>query len=408
MTPTRARSSRPRVLFDLRWIRSARPDGIGRYALELFRALAESDEGRSYEGLYRDEEIRSAVLGGLEESASFVRAPHGLFSPANAIALTRVLRRRSCRFFVAPNYLGFPAGRAPGTIRIAVVHDLIPWELPEARAGNLRWRVFYRCGFLGHRLLRAPDHLVAVSERTREALVSRFGVERERISVVPGAPSALFQPEGEGDEAVLARIGLRAPYLLYVGRGDRHKNLGRLIEAHRRLPGALRERFPLVIAGTDPGASDPLVRALSGVSDAELAALYRSAAFLVLPSLAEGFGLPLVEAFACGTPALVSRIAPLTEIGGEGARFFDPENVDEIAVGLLAAIEDDARREAMRRAALERARAFTWEKSAGMFAEVLERLDRSSPERREHPLPSAAVPRDARAPRRPRRWPWYN
>jgi glycosyltransferase involved in cell wall biosynthesis len=367
-----APSQKPIVLFDLRWVRSARPDGIGRYALELLRALARGDSARAYTALYRDETIRESLFGDLEGTVSFLRAPHGLFSPAHALALPRVLRREAIRFFVAPNYLGFPPGRTAGTVRIAVVHDLIPWEMPDARGGNLRWQVFYRCAFAGRALLRSYDRLVAVSEKTREALVSRFGQDPERISVVPGAPAPHFTPSGEGDEAHLARLGLRAPFVLYVGRGDRHKNLARLVGAHRRLPVSLRARFPLVLAGTDPGVGDPLVKALARVTDAELAALYRSAEYVVLPSLAEGFGLPLVEAFACGTPALVSRIAPLTEIGGDAARAFDPLNVEEIARVLREALEDDAAREAMRLAAMDRAHAFSWEKSARLFAEILD------------------------------------
>jgi len=367
-----ALSTKPIVLFDLRWVRSARLDGIGRYALELLRALARGDSARGYAALYRDETIRESLFGDLEGTVPFVRVPHGLFSPTNAVALPRILRREAIRFFVAPNYLGFPPGRTPGTVRIAAVHDLIPWEMPDARGGNLKWQAFYRCAFAGRALLRSYDRLVAVSERTREALVSRFGAEAERISVVPGAPARHFTPSGEGDEAHLARLGLRAPFVLFVGRGDRHKNLARLVDAHRRLPGPLRERYPLVLAGTDPGFGDPLVKALARVTDAELAALYRSAAYLVLPSLAEGFGLPLVEAFACGTPALVSRIAPLTEIGDDAARAFDPRNVEEIARVLREALEDAAARETMRLAALKRARSFAWEKSARLFAEMLD------------------------------------
>ncbi|RPJ42364.1 MAG: glycosyltransferase family 1 protein, partial [Candidatus Latescibacterota bacterium] len=286
-----------------------------------------------------------------------------------------LLRRGRFRFYLAPNYLGFPPGRAPGTIRIAVVHDLIPWELPEARAGGLRWRLFYRFPPAGRYLLRtAPDRLVAVSEATRAAIVRRFGGESERIAVVPGAPSPRFGPEGEEDERLLAALGLPRPYLLYVGRKDAHKNLGRLVEAHRALPGPMRRRFPLVIAGADIPAGPGLL-SIPRVDDEVLPSLYRAATLLVLPSLAEGFGLTMVEAFACGTPALASRISPLVEHGGRAARYFDPRDAGEMARVMRETLEDEAALRAMRAAAREQASLFSWEKSASVMKELLRTLD---------------------------------
>jgi len=372
------REALPHLLFDLRWIRSVRLDGIGRYTRELFRHLVAARPRFAITGLYGNDAVRDAHLGDLDGPARLVPAEAGLFSPKNYAYLGKMLRRRSCRWYLTTNYLGFPPRRSAGTIRVAFVHDLIPWEIDAARRGNPRWALFYRCPPAGRFLLRrAPDHLVAVSERTRRAVVSRFGVDEKRISVIHGAPSNSFTPQPDGDDEVLRRLRVRPPYLLFVGRADRYKNIERLVAAHRRLDANLRRRYPLLLVGpnAETAGGDDAIRVASIAEEKDLAALYRSATLLVLPSLLEGFGLPLVEAFACGTPALASRVEPLTEIGSDGARYFDPEDVESMAQTMAEVLADEEGLVELGRRAARRAKMYSWEKSARAMIDLLEQLD---------------------------------
>lgn len=366
----------PVVLFDLRWVRSNRLDGIGRFSLELLQQMSRLSPERVFHALYTDEDVRESLFHTLNSNVRLVRTRHGLFSPLNGYSLSAVIRRLSPGALFSPNYLAFPPISTGRAIHIAVVHDIIPWELREARDGNLRWRLFYSCPPLGRFLLRkSPDHIIAVSEKTADSIASFTGIDPNRISIVPGAPASEFHPEKEGDKEVLAALGVKSPYLLFVGRNDRHKNLGRLLRAYTSLPGALQTRYPLVVAGAAGRKTVPTpnIIPLPAAEGKDLPALYRGAALLLLPSLAEGFGLPVVEAFACGTPALVSDRPPMTDIGGEGARFFDPESVKDIARVIRETLEDPEALALLASKTKECAARFSWEKSARLTLDLIDR-----------------------------------
>ncbi|MFH1277637.1 MAG: glycosyltransferase, partial [Candidatus Eisenbacteria bacterium] len=327
-------------------------------------------------GLYSDPAMADRLRGALPGGARLEPVRTGLFSPRSGRRLDSALRRLACPFYVTPNYLGLPPRRRAGRVRVAVVHDLIPWEIPDARRGNPKWRIFYGLPPVGRRLLTSYDHLVAVSARTAEALGRLFRIGEDRVTVIPGAPASHFTPDSEGDGPRLRRLGVTPPYLLFVGRDDRHKNVARLIESHRRLPESLRAAYPLVLAGEPrrPRIDDRRISVINELDDADLPALYRGARFVVLPSLLEGFGLPVVEAMACGTPLLLSDRAPLDEIAGDAARYFDPEDGESMTRVIGESLRDGPGWEAAATAARRRAGLYSWERSAAALLCLLSRL----------------------------------
>jgi glycosyltransferase involved in cell wall biosynthesis len=231
---------------------------------------------------------------------------------------------------------------------VVTVHDLAILRAPEAFP---RWhRLYGKAGLT--RVLRSADAIVAVSEFTRSEVVELAGVPDERIRVVPNGVDAVFTPDGpraDGD------------YVLAVATLEPRKNLVRAVDAARAAGVAL-----CVVGARGWGGVD--VEGWVGeVPDAELAALYRGAQCVVYPSLYEGFGLPVLEAMACGTPVVTSAGTAMEEVAGGAAVLVDPLSVSAVAAGIDEAI---SRREELVPAGLTRARSFTWERAADAVVEL--------------------------------------
>ena len=201
------------------------------------------------------------------------------------------------------------------------------------------------------RLARAANRVIAVSEFTKAEAVELLGVDPGRVRVIPHGVASPFEPYGPA-------AGGR--YALAVGTLEPRKNLARAVLAAERAGVELRVVGPPGWGGVD-------IDTVGFVDDDELARLYRGAECLVYPSLYEGFGLPVLEAMACGIPVVTSATGATAEVAGDAAVLVDPLDVDAIAAGIREAIE---RREELRAAGLERASQFTWENAARQTVEV--------------------------------------
>jgi glycosyltransferase involved in cell wall biosynthesis len=241
-----------------------------------------------------------------------------------------------------------PTQRAPVRSRVPLVvtiHDLAVLRHPETFN---RWTRAYSRRALP-RVARAAARLIAVSEFTKRELVELLDVPAEKVRVIPNAVGEPFTPEGDTAEG---------DYVLAVATLEPRKNLPRLVEAHRR---AGLNGLPLYVAGAAGWGDVPIegddVRWLGEVRDEELARLYRGARCVAYVSLYEGFGLPVLEAMACGAPVVTARASALEEVADGAAVLVDPLDPDAIAAGLAEAID---RRDELRGRGLERARAFDW------------------------------------------------
>jgi glycosyltransferase involved in cell wall biosynthesis len=302
------------------------------------------------------------------------------YSLAELWRLAAQARRDRVQLFHAPHYVCPPWLSCPA---IVTIHDLIHLRFPGRRGGPLAplyARVMLRLA------VRRAARVIAVSDSTRRDLEDWLGARRERIRVIPNGVTALFRPAAAGAdiEAGLAKLGVAPPYWLFVGNPLPHKNVGRLLEAFAGLPAAAG---PLVLAGVRPAGQPALDRAiqtrglrgrvilLAPVPESALALLYQGATALVIPSLWEGFGLPALEAMACGTPVVASNRGGLPEVVGDAGVLVDPTNVDALRAALYNLAVDLPLRAALRAAGLARARAFSWrhaaEATVGVYREAL-------------------------------------
>ena len=235
---------------------------------------------------------------------------------------------------------------------VLTVHDLAILRAPEVFP---RWhRLYGRVGLV--RVLRAADAIVAVSEFSRDETVELAGVPAERIRVVPHGVDPVFTSEGPRSEG---------DYVLAVATLEPRKNLGRAVEATREAGVELR------VVGARGWGGVEVDGWVGEIPDAKLAALYRGARCVVYASLYEGFGLPVLEAMACGTPVVTSVATAMEEVAGGAAVLVDPLDVASIAGGIRDALD---RRDALVAAGRTRATEFTWERTAdavvGLWSEL--------------------------------------
>jgi glycosyltransferase involved in cell wall biosynthesis len=256
---------------------------------------------------------------------------------------------------------------------VVVIHDISYEDHPEyfnpIEALRMKWSI--------RGSARRAAHVLTLSEFSKQQIVERYRVPPARVTVTPAAASSAFRalPAAAVDET-LARLGVRRPFVVAVGNVQPRKNLELLMRAYARLRRADRIPHDLVLVGQPAfrGSAildtaralgiEAFVRHTGYVAEDDLVALYNGADVFAYPSLYEGFGLPIVEAMACGTPVITSNVTSLPEVAGEAALLVDPKSEDEVAAALDRLLNDPALRAKMRDLGTARSREFTWRRMA--------------------------------------------
>jgi glycosyltransferase involved in cell wall biosynthesis len=341
--------------------------GIGRYVDNLARALV---------SLLAEEE-QLVLLFDPAHSPSLPNQPHventvvpiSPFSIHQQWAIPRLLRRLKADLYHSPYYL---MPYRPGRPTMLTVYDLIPLLFPHHVSTQARLLFRWTMTLA----LRAADRVIAISSATRDDLLAHFSLSAERVLVIPLAADPAFCPRPPTEvEALRQKRRLPDPYILYLGSNKPHKNLSRLVEAWSHIT-QYATHTALVVAGAwDPRYPQSRQRAealglgdtihfLGPVPEDDLPALYAGALAFVFPSLYEGFGLPVLEAMACGTPVACSNTSSLPEIVGDAALTFDPTSADAIAGALTCLLADADLRADRRKRGLRQAATFSWERTA--------------------------------------------
>jgi glycosyltransferase involved in cell wall biosynthesis len=326
--------------------------GIGNYIQGSLGGLAEAAAGEHEIVAFAPTSIRGpdrvrAALAGIDVELRTWRLP---FSHAVRTAWSAAGRPAAERLVGRFDVLHFSDWMYPpqrGGVRATTIHDLVPLHHPE-------WTTPRTRSMHGRKYRNAAatcDVVFVNSAFTGRDVTETLGVSPDRIHVAHPAAKDVFRPDG-------AAADLGTPYVLTVATLEPRKNLQTLIEAHRLLGG---ERLLAVVGaegwGEQPLLDDPRIRRLGYVADDELARLYRGAALVVYPSRFEGFGIPVIEAMACGVPVVASSHPSLDEASGHAAVRADPDDATAIAAAMERAL---AEREALAAAGLEHARGFTW------------------------------------------------
>lgn len=284
-----------------------------------------------------------------------------------------------CLLVLAANRRYAPFCKLP---KVGVVHDLSQYRVGKKYDAL---RMFYLTKVQPY-LGRTFDVLAAISESTKIDVEKFWKVPAKKISIAYNGLNTLASP----DEAILTRLNLNK-YILYVSRIEHPgKNHSRLIEAFEKLPDEIKKDYKLVFAGSD-WTNAEIVRAQAAtsscaerivftgfVSDAELASLYKNASAFVMPSLSEGFGLPLIEAMSCGVPCACSNTSALAEIGKDCALLFNPESPEEIEQAIFKLLSDESLRATLAQKGKLRSKDFDWQKHAKILVSICENLYRKN------------------------------
>jgi glycosyltransferase involved in cell wall biosynthesis len=335
------------------------------------RHLARLDRETTY-FLFCDDSDQATLRDLAENFVPVVESSAG-YSVREHLSIPLQLRRLGADLLHSPHYVVPLLGRRPTVVTIHdCIHLLFPQYLPSRLASRY-------AELMMRKAVERSALVFTVSEASRRDILRFFpATDPDRVEVVPNAidPALLEDPGEEEIERVCERYQIRGRFVLYAGNIKPHKNVERLVEAFARL----RQRsgfddVKLLIIGDEASRYGSLRRSVEAagvrqdvrffgfVPERTLAALYRLASVFAFPSLYEGFGLPPLEAMACGTPVLTSRLSSLPEVVGDAALLVDPYDVDDIASGLARILEDAELRARLVVAGRQRAQHFSWERS---------------------------------------------
>jgi glycosyltransferase involved in cell wall biosynthesis len=351
--------------------------GIARYTHAILDALAALDQSTQYSVLHSRKHTDSLLPG-----PNFRRV--NLWTPSHNRLEKWALSAEIIRLgldvlhttdFIPPLW---------GAKRFVItVHDLNFLHYPQFLTADSR-------RYYNNQITRAvqqADHILSVSEATRQDLIDMLDVPADKITVHPEGVEAAFQPLPENTvNQTLHDLGLTAGYILFVGTLEPRKNIPGLLEAYHKLRGELPDAPPLVLAGRRGWLYDEIfariddlklgehVIWLEGPPQSVMPALYNGAYMLVTPSFYEGFGLPALEAMYCGTPAVVANRSSLPEVVGEAGILVDPDEPDDIAAGISRLLTDSALYDRLCQASLQQAKHFTWQQSAAVIWDVYQHV----------------------------------
>jgi hypothetical protein len=352
--------------------------GIGIYASNLVDGLARLGDGAEYL-LYVSSDSSVPANGHLKAKKAWGSLEDHIRGDFwEQVVLPFELKRSSIDVYHGTN------GRLPllklGTRYVLTIHDLIPALMPYANTRTFR---FYM-DKATRASARAADIVIVPSSSTKKDVVRLLGISSGRIRIIYEGVSDRFRvlDKSECLDYLRREYGINGEFILFVGRLEPRKNLARLLASLKLLVEREQVRTRLVLVGGKTWIQEEIVSMAreNGLSerllfihdakDNDLPILYNGASVFVLPSLYEGFGLPLLEAMACGTPVVASSVSSIPEVAGEAAILVDPLDPESIADGLKVALFDTARRQKLVESGLKRSKEFSWEKAARETFEV--------------------------------------
>ncbi len=350
--------------------------GLGRYTLEMCRALSNIKNVSLY--LYSPAPIRDDIIGLEKATIRNKTWENGILRQLwSQSYLPLWAKKDGLDVFWGPAHC-LPRWLPKNIARVVTIHDLVWVYAKETMRPFLHFLERYQMPLA----VRIADNVVTDSQTIADAVKQKFTIDSDKLSVVPPGTNLA---KSIAPFKSLQQFGIDRPYFLFVGTLEPRKNLIRLLKAYSRLEESLKKQTMLVIVGGKGWGNINInntifdlglkkhIRLLGYVDDSILATLYTRAQFLAMPSLYEGFGLPLIEAMMCGTPVLTSSNSSMPEVAGDGGLFVDAKNIGSITNGLKKLITNEKLRSTLASKAKNNATGFNWNESAQQLMSVFEK-----------------------------------
>ena len=341
--------------------------GIGQYILHLINGLAQIDHENEY-----------VILQSRKDDTTILHQPNfrrvSLWTPSHhrleRMSLNVELMRLGLDVLHSPDFI--PPHR-PSCKSVITIHDLAFLLYPHFLTKE-------SARYYGHidQAVSWTDHIIAVSNSTKRDTIDHLGVPEDKITVVYEATNPIFCPidRHQACQRVRDRYGVDAPFVLFVSTVEPRKNVPTLLQAFRQLRECYHQDVQLVLAGGKGWliedvynligelSLDGQIHLIGQVPSEDLLSLYNAAELLAHPAFYEGFGLPPLEAMACGLPTIVSNVASLPEVVGDAALLIDPHDVNELTVAMWRVLTDQELNHEMRGKGLRQAQRFSWTRAA--------------------------------------------
>lgn len=358
-------------------------DGIGVYTQELWKAFEKEEEIKLLPLIFNREKSNHLI----DFSKNITKAPLKFSIHIGLHTLLKIpfnelnAYQKDIDLFFAPDH-HIPLMKTVPVV--ATVMDTIPFIHPEWIPSRFRKLK----NFLFKKTILSADHIITISNYSKQDLINHLGISPDKISVVNlGVNEKFFQriPEDK-NKSILKKYTLKKDFFLFVGTLQPRKNIIRIIKAHRALPKEIKKKHPLVIVGQYGWNSQNLMDEidimsqnkdgmwLTYIEQEELYTLLQTALSLVYPSLYEGFGLPVIEAFASKCPVITSNITSLPEVAGNAALQVDPTSIEEIRHAMYRMTQDEALRETLKYAGSQRVKLYHWDKVAQEHLKIFKSL----------------------------------
>ncbi len=362
-----------RIGFDARMIAWR---GVGTYSRNMLKQFAQVPDLQVV-CFYNDDTAGRIPAGG---NLIKVALNQDIFSPRSLAKIGQIVNKAGCQLFhtpyvVAPSNLNCPL--------LVTAHDIIPLLFPKSIPSFWTRRTYK--GLLADAIGKA-DHIITVSTVSQSYLLAHFGLPLGKVSVILDGVGHEFGPRSEEEvSAVCEKYGIGRPHILWLGEFIAHKNPATLVSAYSALSAKIRSHYKLVLAGEKSGdwaevhkeavrrGVGELVQFTGFIEEPDLPALYSAASLFCFPSLYEGFGLPPLEAMACGTPVICSNSSSLPEVVGDGGLLVAPRSA-AISAAITEVLTNDNLRQRLRKRGMARTAMFSWDTAASKTLDLYREL----------------------------------